>query len=278
MKQEEIRKNHYALEHAREQYSDLEGRRRELEDNRDILYETIMKYIQYFTPAEELSPGAIQNLQEEIRRRKQEKTDRLTDLSRQKDVLKLQIEKLKWEISTLEGNEEQLLKNQELYSQLEQGQRENTIELEAVKLALSTIQELSTDIHDSFGNQLNQAVSKVISEVTGQKYNDLKVDEKLEVKVGWNGNFVLLDRLSAGTIDQVYLALRIAVADLLLGKEEIPLLLDDSFALYDDSRVRAALSMIAQRKQIILFTCHKREQMLLQELGLPYHFVDLSCS
>jgi uncharacterized protein YhaN len=86
----------------------------------------------------------------------------------------------------------------------------------------------------------------------------------------------LLERLSAGTIDQVYFALRLAVADLLLGNDEVPLLLDDSFALYDETRVKAVLQKIAKRQQIILFTCHKREQSLLKELGLPYQFVDLS--
>jgi uncharacterized protein YhaN len=276
-KQEEILKDFYALKNALEQQKDLEKRKNDLEDNRDAIYETIMKYMQHFIPEEELSTNSMQRLQEEIRLRKQETSGKLMQITQQYEDCKLRIEKLKWEISTLEGNEEQLLKNKDRYGELEQQQKESAVELEAIKLALTSIQELSTDIHDSFGQQLNLAVSEVISEVTEKKYTDLKVDEKLEVKVGWNGDYVLLDRLSAGTIDQVYFALRLAVADLLLGKDEIPLLLDDSFALYDEMRVKAALTRIAQRKQIILFTCHTREQKLLEELGLPYHFVDLSC-
>jgi len=276
-KQEEILKNFYTLENAKEQQRDLEKRRSDLEDNRDAMYETIMKYMLLFIPEEELAAASIQKLQVEIGIRKQQITGKLTEINQQYNNCKLRIEKLKWEISTMEGNEEQLLKNKDRYSELEQKQKENAIELEAIKLALTSIQELSADIHDSFGCQLNLAVSEVISEVTEQKYTDLKVDEKLDVKVGWNGDYVLLDRLSAGTIDQVYFALRLAVADLLLGKDEVPLLMDDSFALYDEARVKAALNKIAKRSQIILFTCHKREQKLLDELGLPYHFVDLSC-
>lgn len=276
-KQEEALKNYYELEHARKQLGELELRKRGLEDNRDVLYETIMKYMQYFIREEELSSLSMQRLQEVISQKRAETSGRLSEISTQYDSCRLRIEKLKWEISALEGNEEQLIKNQERYKELLQSQKENAAELDAIKLALSTIQELSTDIHDSFGQQLNQAVSEVISEVTGQKYSDLKIDEKLDVKVGWNGEYVLLDRLSAGTIDQVYFALRLAVADLLLGKDEVPLLLDDSFALYDESRVRAALNKIADRKQILLFTCHKREQILLEDMGLPYHFIDLSC-
>lgn len=276
-KLEEAQRKHYDLEHAKEQQKDIEKRRIELEDSRDRIYEAIMKYLQYFIRAEELSINTMHQLQEEIRRRKQETSGRLAEIIKEIDACRLRIERLRWEISTLEGNEEQLLKNQEKLEELIQKQKEGQVELEAVKLALSSIQELSADIHDSFGNQLNQAVSEVISEVTGEKYSDLKVDEKLEVKVAWNGNYVLLDRLSAGTIDQVYFALRLAVADLLLGKDQVPLLFDDSFALYDDERVKKALLTISDRKQIILFTCHRREKELLEQLNIPYHYVDLNC-
>lgn len=276
-KQEEVVKNHYALENARLKMKELEDRSRALEDTQDDLYETIMKYMQHFLREEELNDLSMQRLQEEIRGRRRKNQEKQTEINRQQEACRLQIERLRWEIARLEGNEEQLLKNQERYSELEKRQKEGAVELEAIKLALSTIQELSTDIHDSFGQQLNRAVSEVISEVTGQKYSDLKIDEKLDVKVGWNGNYVLLDRLSAGTIDQIYFALRLAVADLLLGKDEIPLLLDDSFALYDEARVRAALHKLAQRKQTVLFSCHKRELELLEEMNIPYHLVDLSC-
>lgn len=276
-KQEDAVKISVVLENAKLQKTELEQRLKELEDSRDIQYEIIMKYMQFFVKEDELNSLSIQRLEEEIRRRRQDSRGKAADINEQTEACRLKCEKLRWEIAALEGNEEQLLKNQERYIDLEKKQKEGAIELEALNLALSTIQELSTDIHDSFGQQLNQAVSGVIRDVTGHKYDDLKIDEKLEVKVGWNGDYVLLDRLSAGTIDQVYFALRLAVADLLLGKDEVPLLLDDSFAFYDETRVKAALFMIAQRQQTILFSCHKREQELLEELGIPYHLVDLSC-
>jgi uncharacterized protein YhaN len=275
-KLEKVQKEFYALESVREQLKDVENRKNALDDSRDSVYEVIMKYMQYFLPKEELTQESMQQLQEVIRIKKQENSGQLEALNTQSENCRLAIEKLRWEISSLESNEEQLLRNQERYQNLVQTQKENSIELEAIKLALSSIQELSSDIHDSFGQQLNQAVSEIIFEVTGERYGDLKIDEKLGVKVGWNGEYVLLDRLSAGTIDQVYFALRMAVADLLLGTDEVPLLLDDSFALYDDIRVRAALKQISTRRQILLFTCHKREKGILEEMGISYHMVDLS--
>lgn len=275
-KLEGILRQYYTLEHTKQQKTELEQRKKELEDNIDLIYESIMKYMQYFIKEEELTQFSMQKLQEEIRSKKQFIQSKITEINQAYESCKLQIEKLRWEIEAMEGNEEQLLKNKESFTEIEQKYKDNATELEALKLSLSTIQELSTDIHDSFGQQLNQAVSDIIREVTGEKYQDLKVDEKLEVKVGWKGDYVLLDRLSAGTIEQVYLALRLAVADLLLGKDEVPLLLDDSFALYDENRVRHALEKISQKKQILVFTCHRREQELLKDMGLPYHLVDLS--
>ncbi len=275
-KLEKALKDFYTLENSREQLRELDQRKSTIEDSRDSAYETIMKYMQYFLPSEELTPEAIQQLREEIHRKKQESTGQQEELNSQMAACRLAMEKLKWEITSLEGNEERLLKNQEKHKELVQTQEENSIELEAIKLALTSIQELSAEIHDSFGQQLNQAVSEVICKVTEDRYDNLKVDEKLEVKVGWQGDYVLLERLSAGTIDQVYFALRMAVADLLLGRDEVPLLLDDSFALYDDIRVKAAINEISARRQILLFTCHQREQRILEEIGIPYHRVDLS--
>jgi len=276
-KQEEVLKHYYTFEHNKELLIDLEKRKSDLDDNLDLIYDAIMKYIQHFVPVEELAETSMQMVQEEIRLRKSQLQQKYAEINQRYDSCKLRIEKLRWEISSLNGNEIQLLKNKENYARLEQKHKERGVELEAVKLALNTIQALSIDIHDSFGRQLNTKVSEIIGEVTNQKYTDIKVNEKLEVKVGWNGDYILLDKLSAGTMDQIYFALRLVVADLLLGKEEVPLLLDDTFALYDENRVKAALMQIKDRKQIILFSCHKREKRLLEELQLPYHFVDLSC-
>ncbi|HHV09524.1 MAG TPA: AAA family ATPase [Clostridiales bacterium] len=274
--QEKAMMKHMSIENLNQHKKELEQRVQELEDQNDLLYEAVMKYIQYFLEEDELNDGSIQRLQEEIGRRRQEAFGKGEEIDKELNECRLLIEKLRWEITSLEANEEELLRNKELYEELLQKQEEDSMELEAVKLAHRTIQELAADIHDSFGQQLNMAASQIIREVTKDKYRDLKIDERLNVKVGWNGSYVQFDRLSAGTMDQVYLALRLAVADLLLGEDQAPLILDDSLALYDDSRVKAALEGLARRKQIILFTCHKREEALLQELGLTYHLVDLS--
>lgn len=275
-KLEDLLNSSFVLIHGKEQLIQLNDRKEEIEDKCDFLQEDIMKFMQCFTAEEELNEESIQRLQLAIEEKKQELAYRQSEQDQGLRECQNNINKLRWEIDSLEGNEEQLMKNRQLLENAVQKQKEATLELEAVMLALNTIQSLSIDIHDSFGQKLNQEVSEIIGKITNQRYQDLKLNEKLEVKVGWNGDYRLLDRLSAGTIDQVYFALRLAVAGLLMEKEEMPLILDDSFALYDEKRIRSAINLFAGHGQVLIFSCHRREQGILEEMGIPYHYVDLN--
>ena len=263
------------LEHGYKQLEELSHRRKGLEDDCDGLHDTIMLFMQEFTSEDELTYEAVARLKETIENKKREAARKQKEYNELLEKYRLQIEKIGWELSALEDNETELIKNKEQYEYLSQKQKENKLELDAINLALDTIQELSVTIHDSFGRQLNEEVSKIVSAITNHRYQDIKIDEKLNVKLEWNDNYILLDRLSAGTIDQVYFALRLAVSDLLLGEEPMPLILDDSFALYDDSRVKAALAKMANRSQLILFSCQTREKQLLEELGLDFNYIEL---
>lgn len=152
------------------------------------------------------------------------------------------------------------------------------MELSAIKLAIETIERLSVDIHDSFGWKLNQLISDLAGAITDGKYSNVKVDEKMNIKVDQQDNYILLDKLSAGTIGQLYLALRLAISDLVYGKDNMPILLDDCFALYDDNRTKAALRFLTQNKkgQIIIFTCHKREKEFLDGMQADYNYINLN--
>lgn len=274
-KKEESLKNALSLEYGNSQLKELEDRRESLEDSCDELHDTIMLYMQEFISEDELTLAAVQRLQEAIKSKKDEGTVEENDLNAQLEQYRFQIGKIRWELSQLEENETELIKNKDQCAYIMEKQEKNEVERNAINLALDTIQELSTTIHDSFGVKLNEAVSEIISEVTNNRYQDLKVDEKLNIKLGWNDDYIILDKLSAGTIDQVYFALRLAAGDLLLGKEPMPLILDDSFVLYDNNRVKAVLTNIANRSQVLMFSCQMREKHMLEELGIPYNFIKL---
>lgn len=264
-----------SMKHYKEQLEELSNRRNILEDEFDELHDIIMLYMQEFISEDELTPQAMERLQDTIRGKKREAEEVQDERNRKLQEYSFQIGTISMELSQLEENEAELIRNKEQYKYIMQKQMENKLELDAINLALTTIEEISTTIHDNFGMQLNEAVSKIVGEVTNHKYKDIKIDDKLNIKLGWNDNYIILDRLSAGTIDQVYFALRLAVSDLLLGKEPMPLILDDSFALYDDSRVKAALTWLADRNQVLVFSCQLREKHLLKELGIPFNFIKL---
>lgn len=151
-------------------------------------------------------------------------------------------------------------------------------EVASIDLALETMTSLSSSIRDSFGLYLNKTASDLIAGITGGIYTSMSVDENLNVFLNTKTKLVPLEQVSSGTMDQVYLALRLAAASLVQsGAERMPFVFDDSFVLYDDDRLRTALKWLASAysDQVILFTCHKREAQMLTANRIPYHLVEI---
>lgn len=141
------------------------------------------------------------------------------------------------------------------------------LQIQAVELAESRILELSKDVYQELSVKLNVEASRILEEITGGKYTRLFIDEKLQMWVWSQDRKVDLRRLSRGTVEQIYFALRMAATDLLY-EEEYPIILDDTFVYYDDDRLRNTLKWLQnQKKQVILFTCQKREGEILKELS-----------
>lgn len=274
-KHQRLLKQVYSYEYLEQRVADLSRRRDNILMQTDELYSDVLAYMQSFLPEEVLTDETMEKLTTYIQNKKQHLSVQTEQLNQVYQSCHLELEKVRWELSLLEGNEENLFQNQATYKELLKKREEIEEERKAIQLALEAIEELSVDIHDGFGHELNVVVNEMLSKVTNGKYDDIKIDEKLNMKVGHNGTYVRIEDLSAGTMDQIYFSLRVAVADLVLGKNKMPILLDDSFALYDDHRVGAALSYLSNRTQIILFTCHNREEDLLNRLEIKHHFIPL---
>lgn len=152
-------------------------------------------------------------------------------------------------------------------------------QLDAVSEARSRIESLSKEIFHSFAYYLNQETAKVLSNITNTRYDSLFIDQNLRIFVNTEEKYLPLEQASTGTIDQLYLSLRLAMAKLLQEKQKeyLPLLFDDSFAMYDETRLGAALSFLATEypSQILLFTCHKREGSVLESKEIPFHKITL---
>lgn len=151
-------------------------------------------------------------------------------------------------------------------------------EITAIELAQETMTDLSSSIRDSFGLYLNKEASRLVHGITGGIYDSMSIDENLNVFLNTKHKLVPIDNVSSGTMDQVYLALRLAAAKLLQGDgEPFPLIFDDSFTQYDEERLRTALKWLAEAYggQMLIFTCHKREGQILQAHQIPYHSIEI---
>ena len=151
-------------------------------------------------------------------------------------------------------------------------------DIDAIDLAQETMQELSMSIRDSFGLYLNKTASELINGITGGRYSSISIDENLKAFLNTKRKLIPLEQVSSGTADQIYLALRLAAAKFIQSNEDrLPLIFDDSFVLYDDERLMTALKWLpgAYQGQIIIFTCHKREERILREAGVEHHFIEI---
>lgn len=154
--------------------------------------------------------------------------------------------------------------------------REEKKEELCVDTARKILEELAGEIHESFGKPLADRASELMNRITGEERQFI-INEKLEMMVDNSQDFVPVSRLSEGALEQLYLAVRLGAAKLLFKDATVPLILDDTFAYYDDQRLRTVLSWFASeyKGQVIVLTCQHRECDILDGLNEDYNYVNL---
>ena len=144
-------------------------------------------------------------------------------------------------------------------------------EYAAIELAMSTLAHANTQLQGRFSPALGKRAAEIFDGLTGGAYGGVILDKTLRVSAEPAGTGVPRDvgYLSAGAADQLYLAVRLAVCDLVLPPENaVPIVLDDALSSFDDARCAAALDYLrkeAEKRQILLFTCHSREAAYFQD-------------
>lgn len=138
-------------------------------------------------------------------------------------------------------------------------------EYDAIRLALEGLQEAEQTMRAKFSPALNKKAGEILGELTGGRYGSVILNRELQAQVTEQGEIVPRSSLSLsqGTVDQLYLAVRLAICDLTFSHTQPPpLVLDDALANFDDGRMALALEHLRKRgeqQQILLFTCHSRE-------------------
>lgn len=149
-------------------------------------------------------------------------------------------------------------------------EREINLDLAALELAAQEIERISTEIAGRHGDTLEKEIAKLMALFTGNRYDTVRVGENGKLIVSTEGKEVPPEALSRGTLEQIYLAFRIAVGRTITREERMPVFLDEAFAMYDDRRLKETLrALSALDEQIFIFTCQKREGQLLKELDVP---------
>lgn len=139
-------------------------------------------------------------------------------------------------------------------------------EIQAVRLALEKLFAAADEIQDTFGDEMNEKASEYLSEVTDGAYTQLSFAGEQKIILKAQKREVSLECVSRGTIEQVYLCIRLAAAECLSPKVCMPLLLDDTFAFYDDARTKKAIRLLkGSGHQVLIMTCQGRERKLMNE-------------
>lgn len=138
----------------------------------------------------------------------------------------------------------------------------------ALELAQRTLVQAAEELQRRFAPRIAQRAQTLLEQMTFGRYDRVRLGSDLSVQSGTRQEDVLRQApwRSDGTADQLYLALRLAVAEALTP--QAPLILDDALVRFDDDRLTAALEILreqSRQRQVILFTCQERERKLLWE-------------
>ena len=136
-------------------------------------------------------------------------------------------------------------------------------EYDAISLAVDTLREADSEIQSRFSPELGKLAAEYMSAVTGGRYLDVFINRDFTARTRTSGDSIARDSeyLSAGTLDLMYLAVRLAVCELALPEgENCPLIIDDALVNLDETRLEQAMELlrqIARDRQVILFSCRK---------------------
>lgn len=173
---------------------------------------------------------------------------------------------------------EKMINLQEEWKYLEERKKDLIEKNICIEIAKECLEKAYEKMRNNVTPKLTQNLSKQVAQFSGGKYDTIHINAENKVVIeNKNGEYIPVERLSIGTIDQIYLALRLAMIDE-LSEETMPIMLDESFAYYDDERMKNILQFLAQeefKNQVCIFTCGKREVKILEDYNIPYNLVEI---
>ena len=209
----------------------------------------------------------------------------LENTNLEKEKIQNNLNNKKIELHSLELDKKNIEPKLENLSNLEEKLVDNKnkmLTLKKLNSSMELVKEVLTNSYEkmkkSVTPKFTQELSNTISKITNGKYANIipNDDQGLLVELD-NGNYEPASKLSVGTIDQLYLSLRLSMVEE-LSEEKMPIILDEVFAYYDDERLKNALVFLNEKcknHQILIFSCTNREKEMLEELQLKFNIINL---
>ncbi|MDO5538939.1 MAG: AAA family ATPase [Eubacteriales bacterium] len=206
---------------------------------------------------------AVRAEYERQRRRLQQQRDELP--KRQRILMNIE-----WAVSARKEKNRYLEQLQREYKREQEGKediRDLEEKISAIYLAIDTLKEVSGEMYSEYARRLNGSISEILSFITDGKYTGVSLDEEFQIRIHTSRKVLSIWQVSRGTMEQIYFAIRMACLDLIDAGNSMPLILDDAFLTYDDTRLERTLKWLhTSGHQVLLFTCHKREQEIMQKI------------
>ena len=286
-KEEKIQKNNSEkIEKINFEINNLKNQQKILEKNNEELNNEINKLKNNFNLKMNLEKEKIKNkFYQKIENSKIEELLNLENINYEMQKLQNEINNKKIKLHTLDLDKKNIEPSLENLSKIEEKlvndneQKVNLLNLEkSMNLAKDIISESYEEIKNTVTPKFTENLSKNISEITNGKYNKIRFNDidGLIVELD-DGNYVSASRLSIGTIDQLYLSLRLSMVEE-LSHERMPIILDEVFAYYDMERLENVLKYISEKfrnNQIIIFTCTNREKEIFDKLKINYNLIEI---
>ena len=213
----------------------------------------------------------------------------LEDVEYQISQANNQLSKVSLDINTLSTRLENIPDGEmiqlahEKVQELTENREEKVMLGKAFDVAIEVLSESSVQIQRDYSPYLNEQMGNIMKSISGGRYEDIMADDSLTLNVQTPdvAEKVIPEQLSSGTADQMYFALRLATVMLVEKDGEIlPLFLDEPFVQYDEDRTKNVLELLkteSEKRQIILFTCKKREVELVNQIfeGTSINIVEM---
>ena len=208
-----------------------------------------------------------------------DKIQKELEISNQKIVeYKLELNNIEYKEDNINNKLEDFILKEEKYENLQEQLNELGEKNKCILATKELLERAYEKMRNNITPRFTQNLSNIASNISNGKYKKVIFNEEKGLIVELeSGEYISANRLSAGTIDELYLSLRLSMLDE-ISEEKMPIILDEAFAYFDDERLKNCLTFLAEKSkehQIIILTCSNRERQILDSSNIQYNLVEL---